>query len=164
MTWGTVSWRQETNLKVTCKHWVWNPLDFCWQNDWSRFEGICMSKKAKMHWSPTFFPQNSISETTRILTCTRVNIFLLSTYVWHPCWSLLYIGLTCNLDSLWLATYFSGLKECQGIQDVVLMYCQWFSIQHAVILSPFPPIFYLRNHPHPPPAGVKITPGVIIPL
>ena len=66
---------------------------------------------------------------------------------------LLYMGLTCNLDSLWLATYFSGLKECQGIQDVVLMYCQWFSIQHAVILSPLPPMFYLRNHPHPPPCG-----------
>ena len=48
-------------------------------------------------------------------------------------------------------------------QDVVLMYCQWFSIQHAVIFSPFPPIFYLLNHPHPPPAGVKITPGVNIP-
>ena len=77
---------------------------------------------------------------------------------------LLYIGLTCNLDSLWLATYFSGLKECQGLQDVVLMYCQWFSIQHAVILSPLPPMFYLQNHPHPPPAGVKITPGVNIPL
>ena len=46
------------------------------------------------------------------------------------------------------------------------MYCQRFSLQNAVILSPLPPIliFYLRNHPHPPPAGVKITPGVNIPL
>jgi len=80
----------------------------------------------------------------------------------HAC--LLYIGWTCNLHSLWLATYFSGLKECQGIQDVVLMYCQWLKIQHAVILSLFPPIFYLRNQPHPPSAGIKITPGVNIPL
>ena len=60
--------------------------------------------------------------------------------------------------------FFNGFKECQGMKDVVLMYCQWFSIQNAMTLSPLPPIFYLRNHPHPPSAGVKITPGVNIPL
>ena len=30
--------------------------------------------------------------------------------------------------------------------------------------QPFPPKFHLRNQPHPPSAGVKITPGVNIPL
>ena len=131
------------------KIWFENPRGLCWQNDGNCCEEFWMSNALKMHWSPAFFPKNSISETTCIL-CLRAFRYIFAVNI---CLAPLYLCCTFNLHSLWIANVLMGsrnVKEwrmlCWCTGSDFLFEMQWSSaFSHQYSTSETTRILHLRT-------------------